>query len=113
MKTVLITATAAALVVTGCTIETPTTETAAAAETKTVVPQECLDALDDADQIGSLTADFAGATVKALRASANFDAAGIRAATRTYASVNRRLDPVVDSYISNRDACQDAAKNNA
>ncbi len=80
------------------------------AEADPVVPQECLDALDAADDFAIVTGKAFGITSKMLGAAANLNAVGVSAQSAKLAILRRtELAPAVKSYRVNTDACREIA----
>ncbi|HEY2086290.1 MAG TPA: hypothetical protein VGH54_09725 [Mycobacterium sp.] len=76
--------------------------------TTTVVPQSCLDALDDADTVIGTSAQAVSIMADAFGAAANLDTAGIQAATEKLNALNPTLSAQGETYKTAREACKAA-----
>lgn len=73
-----------------------------------VTPQACLDALDAADASHELSAEGFGAAARGFSAAAEFDIAGIDAATADMEENAPLLGAAMDEYRTARDECRGA-----
>lgn len=104
----------------GCTTEGGDTAPAEVVLAEGEVPVSCLSALDYAEEVAGISAEFAGITSKsfglaaqAIQAAGTFDTAGLRAVTRQMRGTNEeinaltaRLNPVVDFYNAAAEDCR-------
>jgi len=97
------------------------TETETVIETVETVPAECLAALDDADELTTIAADFGGVTSTALGlaadgfvAVASFDVAEMERVNAEMEGIPAQMDALTarvnaSTYVTNRDACKAAS----
>lgn len=104
------------------TATTTAVETTTVNETTTEVPQSCLDALDDADDLVQISASFAtivskypGMMLRAVNAAVAYDAVGINEVTAQMKQMTGKIKALnvrtrVNTYAQNRDKCRQEAE---
>jgi len=86
------------------------TKTITKTETKVIntVPNECMIALQKADEIMAIVPRFASSSSDAMQAAADGDINGLSQANEEIKQQTADLTPLVPVYTSNRDSCRDA-----
>lgn len=87
---------------------TPTHNVEPRTVTKTVevVPQACLDALDEADHGFTVASKVVGALSAGITAASNYDADGVSRATGDVQAYTSELSAITDPYNTNKTACR-------
>lgn len=75
-----------------------------------VVPQSCLDALDDADDVMLLAAEGFDASSRGFYAAAEFDIASLEAATADLNGLAPQMRQSVDAYRATANQCRSAGR---
>ncbi len=69
-------------------------------------PQSCLDALDRADELLAMTGEALTLVGDAFEAAERLDMAELSRAEAELSDISDGLDPVLESYATERDACR-------
>lgn len=75
-----------------------------------VVPQSCLDALDDADDVMLLAADGFDASSRGFYAASEFDVASLEAAAADLNGLAPQMSQSVDAYLVTANQCRSAGR---